>query len=154
MEELPVFYALIANRTPGSDIELKLLRGEQEYRFSLQTKLLGDLQGEDFECKNWGFTVKAITQQMQIENQLDDTSGVFVVGAKRVGPADQGGLRRDDVVLQVNDYEVAGLSDFIRLYQQLDESDTERILLTVKRGGARRFVLLKTDDEQGEPTDE
>ncbi len=153
-EELPAFYALIANRAPGSDIELKLLRGEQEYRFSLQTGLLGDLQGEDFECENWGFTVKAITQQMQIENQLDDTSGVFVVGVKRVGSADQGGLRRDDVVLQVNDQKVAGLSDFIQLYQQLDESDAERILLTVKRGGARRFVLLKTDDEQGEPTDE
>jgi serine protease Do len=154
VEELPAFYAMIADRSPGSDIELKVLRGEEEFRVQVTTRLLGDLQGEDFECKSWGFTVKAITRQMQIEGQLDDTVGVWVVGVKRVGPADQGGLRRDDVILQVNDYTVMGLEDFIQLYQRLDEAHEERIFLTVKRGGARRFVLLKTDTEQGEPGDE
>ncbi|MDH3889943.1 MAG: trypsin-like peptidase domain-containing protein [candidate division Zixibacteria bacterium] len=154
IEELPNFYALIANREPGDDIELTVQRGSEEFRFSLQTKLLGDLQGEDFECKNWGFTVKAITRQMQIERQLDDTAGVLVVGVKRVGTADQGGLRRSDVVLSVNDHQLKGLDDFMPLYDQLSQKDAETIMLVVKRAGARRFVLLKTEDEQGESTDE
>ena len=154
VEELPAFYAMIAIRPPGSNIELKVLRGDEEFRMNLQTRLLGDLQGEDFECKSWGFTVKAITRQMQIEDQLDDTTGVYVVGVKRVGPADQGGLRRDDVVLHVNDFSVIGLEDFTQLYHRLDEAGEQRILLTVKSGGARRFVLLKIDEEQGDPSDE
>jgi serine protease Do len=154
IEELPTFYGLIANREPGADIELKVQRGDEMFRITLQTKLLGDLQGEDFECKNWGFTAKAITRQMQIERQLDDTAGVLVVGVKRVGPADQGGLRRSDVILSVNDHQLVGLDDFTHLYDQLSQDDSETIMLVVKRGGARRFVLLQTEDEQGESTDE
>ena len=154
IEELPTFYGLIANREPGADIALKVQRGDEVFRFSLQTKLLGDLQGEDFECKDWGFTVKAITRQMQIERQLDDTAGVLVVGVKRVGPADQGGLRRSDVILSVNDHQLVGLNDFTPLYDQLSQNDSMTVMLVVKRAGARRFVLLKTEDEQGESTDE
>ena len=154
IEELPTFYGMIANLEPGTDIELKVQRGDETFRFSLQTKLLGDLQGEDFECKDWGFTIKAITRQMQIERQLDNTTGVLVVGVKRLSSSEQGGLRRSDVVLSVNDHQLEGLEDFTTLYDQLSQNNTETIMLVVKRAGARRFVLLKTEDEQGESTNE
>jgi len=90
-EELPPFYARIADHQPGSTVRLKVQRGTDMYDMKIVTKQLGQLQGEDFECAEWEFTVKDITQQMQIEDQLDDTLGVYVVGVKRVGLADEGG---------------------------------------------------------------
>ena len=154
VEELPAFYSLIADRNPGDEISLTVLRNEQAYNFKVATRTLGDLQGEDFECKDWGFAVKAITRQMQIENQLSDTSGVYVVGVKRIGTADEGGLRRADVILKVNGNDIAGLVDFIGQYNEQVQLEIDKVLLTVKRGGSTRFVLLNLDAREDKQTDE
>lgn len=154
VEELPAFYNMIAKYEPGTEISLKVLRDEQTYTFKVTTKQLGELQGEDFECKEWGCTVKAITRQMQIENKLDDTSGVLVVGVKRAGSAEIGRLRRGDVITAVNNNQLSGLAEFVALYNELTASETEGILLTVRRGGATRFVFLKIDHQEKEIVDE
>ncbi|MCP4685711.1 MAG: PDZ domain-containing protein [bacterium] len=158
VEELPAFYRSIASRPPGTDINLKVLRNDEEFSLPVKTRPLGELQGEDFECSDWGFTVKAITRHMQIQNQLRDTLGVFVTGVKRVGAADLAGLRRGDVVLNVNKEHVPGFAYFTSRYGELAAGDSEKILLTLMRGGAKRLVVLTVDgqeqDGEGEPSNE
>ncbi len=149
VEELPAFYSLIAKRQPGTELSLKVLRDEQVYSFKVTTKRLGDLQGEDFECRGWGFTVKAITKQMQIDNQLDDTLGVIVIGVKSVSTAEEGGLRRGDVISKVDKDYVNNLSDFVSVYNNFTSLEVDKVLLTVKRGGSTRFVLVKVDYKNG-----
>jgi S1-C subfamily serine protease len=142
VEELPAFYKKIASRPPGSEIELNVLREEEEYTFKITTKLLGELQGEDFESAEWGFTIKAITRQMQISNRLIDTLGVLVIGVKRLGAADLGGLRRGDVVQSINKRPVDNLADFVALYNENTAGGAAKTLLTVRRGAAVRMVVL------------
>jgi serine protease Do len=142
VEELPAFYKKIASRPPGSEIELNVLREEEEYTFKITTKLLGELQGEDFESAEWGFTIKAITRQMQISNRLIDTLGVLVIGVKRLGAADLGGLRRGDVVQSINKRPVDNLADFVTLYNENTAGGAAKTLLTVRRGAAVRMVVL------------
>ncbi len=153
-EELPPFYARIANHAPGSTVDLKVQRGKELYEMNIETKQLGQVQGEDFECSEWEFTVKDITRQMQIEDQLEDTLGVYVVGVKRVGLADEGGLGRGDVIVRVNDRQIFGLSDYVELYNEMVVQDVEKVLLTVKRNKATRFVLINTEQRTGVPTNE
>ncbi|MCB2230823.1 trypsin-like peptidase domain-containing protein [bacterium] len=147
LEELPVFYNNIASRPSGSEITLTVLRDEEEYTFTVTTRELGDLQGEDFEVSDWGFTVKGITRQMKIDNQLRDSLGVFVTGVKRVSSADVGGLRSGDVITQINKVPVQDLGDFITRYGELSEQ-TGKILLTTRRGGAIRLVVLNLDKNE------
>ena len=144
LEELPVFYNRIASHAPGSEIVLKVLRDEQDYTFKVKTRLLGELQGEDFEASDWGFAVKAITQQMRIENQLRDSLGVFVSGVKRVGPGDVGGLRRGDVIIAINKVPVANLADFALRYGEMIGGH-DKALFTVRRGGAVRLVVVSIE---------
>lgn len=154
VEEVPAFYNMIATHKPGTEISLTVLRDEQTYTFKVTTRELGQLQGEDFECKEWGCTVKAITRQMQIENQLTDTIGVYVVGVKRASAAEDGGLRPGDVITKVNSEQLSSLGSFITLYSELTSTGTDGILLTIKRGGAVRFVFVKIDHQDKEPADE
>ncbi|HPI33747.1 MAG TPA: trypsin-like peptidase domain-containing protein, partial [candidate division Zixibacteria bacterium] len=139
VEELPAFYNRISRIPPGSEVTLSVKRDGATMPVRLRTKRLGDLQGEDFEAKGWGFTVKAITRQMQIDATLPDTLGVIVVGVKRTGPAGEGGLRAGDVIQKVNDAAVGSLEEFAARYRELSALDTERILLTVSRTGSTRF---------------
>lgn len=154
LEELPGFYKTIAEYEPGSEISMKVLRGDQEYTFKVITSQLGDLQGEDFEVSEWDFTVKAITGQMKIDNNLEDTVGVFVAGVKRNGAADTGGMRRGDVIKKINNIEPINLVDFIAAYDNIDIDQNEKILLTVDRNGSTRFILLKLNQTAKENSDE
>ncbi len=150
IEELPAFYNEIAEIPPGTDVELAVRRNGQKFPVTVTTKRLGELQGEDFEAKEWGFAVKAITRQMQIENTLEDTVGVIVTGVKRTGPAGSGGLRSRDVIEEVNQTVVSSLPDFAAIYRDLVAGEAEKVLLTVNRTGSTRFVLLKVEKDQEE----
>lgn len=154
VEELPGFYSLIASHKPGDEIALKVMRNEQVFSFNVITRELGELQGDIFECKDWGLTVKDITRQMQVDNQLDDTLGIYVEGVKRVGSRDDGGLRRGDIISRVNNEVILSLNEFIPLYNQLTEEKSEKIFIVVKRSGATRYVVLTVDDEEGKSEDE
>ena len=145
VEELPAFYTRIARHVPGSEITLKVLRGEEEYTFSLRTRELGDLQGEDFECREWGLTVRAITRQMQLLYRLDDTLGVFVTGVRRLGPADNAGVRRRDVITHINRQPISNLDAFMERFNTFVEEGATRVLLTINRGGARRLAVINTE---------
>ena len=147
VEELPAFYKNIAGRLPGNQITMTVLRGDQELSFTLVTRPLGQLQGEDFECADWGFTVRDITRQMQLTNQLRDSLGVFVTGVKQVGPSDLGGLNQGDVVRAINRETVDRLADFTGRYHALLEQKVEKVLLTVKRNGATRLVVLNFEKQ-------
>jgi serine protease Do len=149
VEELPAFYNAIASRPPGTTLSLKVQRGDQERNVDLVTRPLGQLQGEDFECEEWGFTVRDITRQMLIANQLRDSTGVFVTGVKRVGPADLGGLDRGDLVQALNRESVEDLAAFQARYKELSDAGTNKIMLSVRRNGATRIVVINLD-QRGE----
>jgi len=142
-EQLPAFYKLIADRPVGSKIELTVMRNDKTIYVDVTTHALGEIMGEDLECKEWGFTVKAITKQMAVENQLEDTLGVYVAGVKRIGSADEGGLRSGDVIRGINEEPTLYFNDFVNKYNELVAAGAEKVLLTVKRFGSTKFVLIK-----------
>jgi len=147
-EQLPNFYKTIADFPIGTDINMTVQRGENNISINVLTHELGEIMGEDLECKDWGFTVKAITKQMAVENQLDDTLGVYVAGVKRVGSGAEGNLVRGDVIREVNEIVINNFQEFYNKYLELTETKADRILLTVESSGNTRYILLKVDHEE------
>jgi serine protease Do len=152
-EQLPSFYKKIADYPVGSKIEMTILRNDKTIYLDVVTHELGELLGKDLECKDWGFTVKNITKQMAVENQLEDTLGVFVSGVKRVGPAAEGGLRRGDVIRGINEEPTLSFKVFSDKYNTMAADGVKKVLLTVKRMGSTKFVLIKADNEETTETD-
>lgn len=150
LEELPKFYNTIAKYPPNTVLPLKVLRGEETLEIKVMTEQLGELQGEDFDCEAWGFTVKEITTQMQIDNQLENSDGVFVTGVKNVGMGESGGLRRGDVIVKINNVETPQLNPFKLEYENQITDKSEKILLTVRRNSSTRFVLLVNENKDKE----
>jgi serine protease Do len=142
VEELPSFYKRISTYAPGSVLTLRVRRGDQESTVNVTTRQLGELQGEDSELTKWGFTARAITRNMQLENQLKDTVGVFVSGVKDVGPADNAGLRRGDVLIRIDTTSVTGLAQLMGLYATMSESVSGKLMVTFRRGTAMRFGVI------------
>ncbi|UCD16711.1 MAG: trypsin-like peptidase domain-containing protein [Candidatus Zixiibacteriota bacterium] len=152
-EQLPAFYKLIADYPVGSKIDLTVLRGDRQIYVDVITHELGEILGRDFECKDWGFTVKAITKQMAVNNQLEDTLGIFVSGVKRISGAFEGGLRRGDVVREINEIPTPRFQDFYDRYSELTSAMDEKVLLTVRRSGNTRYILIKVDITEATDTE-
>ncbi|SYZ72664.1 Peptidase S1 and S6 chymotrypsin/Hap [Candidatus Zixiibacteriota bacterium] len=149
-EELPAFYKLIADYPAGSKLTLTVQRGDSTEAIQLITHELGDVLGEDLECKDWGFTVKGITKQMAVDNQLEDTIGVYVSGVQKVGAAGDGGLLPGDVIREIDERPVTTFKEFYDRYTELTTAAANRVLLTVKRFGSTKFILLKIENDKSD----
>ncbi|MFQ5607678.1 MAG: trypsin-like peptidase domain-containing protein, partial [Candidatus Zixiibacteriota bacterium] len=118
VEQIPDVYRTIAEYEPGTELSLVVRRKDELFTVLVKTVELGELQGEDLECPVWGFAVKAITQQMALDYNLNSLNGVYISGVKRTGPAFSGGLRSGDVIVGVDELTIDDLAQFSRVYQE------------------------------------
>ena len=87
----------------------------------------------------FGLHVQDVTQEIAEQLGLDDTNGVVVSAVAPGSPAEEAGIRRGDVILEVDRYAVKNTK---QLREKLDEADKGTLLL-VKRGDATLFIPLK-----------
>jgi len=75
--------------------------------------------------------------------QLDLKTGVVVEEVLQGGAAAKAGLRRGDIILQVNDQDVRSIEQFNSLLTQFEKR--KRVALLVRRGEGSLFVPLQLD---------
>ncbi|MCH9031462.1 MAG: trypsin-like peptidase domain-containing protein [candidate division Zixibacteria bacterium] len=148
VEEIPRINKTIADYPSGSTIVLNVRRRDENFLVKVLTKELGEIMGEDRECKEWGFTIKEITQQMSLDFNLQSREGVFVSGVRRPGPAATSGLFSGDIITMIGDTETPRLKSFFEVYSRLINEQKKPALLTVRRGSATRYALIKLPDEK------
>ncbi len=79
-----------------------------------------------------------------IAKQLDlsrNEKGVVIVRVKPYSAAEDGGLKKGDVIQEINKKKVRDLDDFNRTTGSLREGDT--VLLFINRGGNKFYITLK-----------
>jgi serine protease Do len=72
---------------------------------------------------------------------LKRTQGVLVTGVKPGSAAEEAGLRRGDVILEVNRTPVATLAAYSQALNQVEKGGNT--LLLVQRGERKRFFVAK-----------
>ncbi len=108
-EQLPPIQNLIASRPVGSSLVFSVKRGAETRDFTVVTEKLESRVGEEWALEKWGLSVRKVSRAYARENQLDDTTGVVVIGVQPGFPAETAGLGRGDVILKINQEPVASL---------------------------------------------
>jgi serine protease Do len=93
--------------------------------------------------EHYGMTVQDITPEMAGHFGLSDKSGVIITQVREGGPADDAGLKAQDIILQINKVKISSLDDFLREITKNSQEGT--ILLLIKRGETTFFVTLKKE---------
>ena len=104
---------------------------------------LGRQDGGGFEGES-GFEVANLSPSLR--NQLDlpeDQGGVVVTKVDRTSDAYQKGLRKGDVVIEVNRQEISDVGDFNRVMSGV--SGGGRVLLVVITGGYTRYLSFEVE---------
>jgi serine protease Do len=119
---------LVSSMTPGSILNLKVLRGGEEVVIKAELAdrpppdqiARGDSPrgipgGEDPNEKMLGISVGDLTPQALSEIELpSDTAGVIVTRVSRISEAYEKGLNRGDVISEVNRVPVESISEYRR----------------------------------------
>jgi serine protease Do len=135
---------MIVARTPvDKKVRMKVLREKKEFVLNVA---VGELKDEEVvasapEKGTLGMTVQKLTPQLAENLGLDKTDGVVVTAVEAGSAADEAGIRRGDVILEVDRKAVRGVEDYRKAIA--DTRKGRGILFLVRRGENTLFLALK-----------
>lgn len=137
--------------SPGTEFELGVNRDGEE----LQLKVtLGELPQEmavnqrpDNERsldKQLGFKAQELTPQIAQQLNLEPSqNGIVVTEVTRGSNAQKQGLRRGDVIIEVDRKPIEGLRDFRSAIQDIAEGDDDVVLVRVLRNDNKQYIAFE-----------
>lgn len=134
---------LVASVRPGNAIDIKVKRKEKDLTFKVT---VGKMPTEEPVAvtpleglERYGFSVQDLTPELRERLEVEK-GGVLVSTVEPGGSAFRRGLRRGDVILEVNRQPVESRQDLLRLIRE-SQPETD-LLLLVQRGKSTRFIVV------------
>ncbi len=139
MEELP---KIVAGTRPGQVIPVQIIRDGKEKSLNVTIARLKSKEEKVASLGvNLGATVQDITPELAESMNLDSSAGVLVSEVTPGQPAKESGLRRGDVILEVNRNPVNNVNEFNQAVIKTQKKGT--VLMLVKRDGNTIYVAVK-----------
>ena len=134
---------IVADFHVGETVEIKALHDGQEKTFQVtiaERKEKAELAAGGVD--NFGMTVQEINPEIAKHLGIARKNGVIVVDVKEGSPADDAGIRPQDLILQVNLIKINSLKDYQRAIGKA--GNKEGVALLIKRGKASpMFVPIR-----------
>jgi len=134
---------IVARTTVGKTVPMKVLRDKREVTLNVT---VGELKDEEAvasttKAEELGMAVQEVTPQIAESLGLEKAEGVVVTDVQGDGAAAEAGIRRGDVILEVDRKTVRNVADFRRAVGQIEKGKS--VLLLVRRGESTIFLALK-----------
>jgi serine protease Do len=143
-EDLNKFQFLISQSKVGEPVLIKMVRYGIPVNIEVEVARQPKVKADEYET-SFGFTVKEITDAIYRGYMLDNKEGVLVSYVEVGGVASTAQLQEDDIIIKVEKFEIKNLDDFKKSLEQV--KNEKQIMLTVKRGKNKQFVLLSPEEE-------
>ena len=140
--DLPI---VVANTSVDSDAKVVVIRDGKKKKFHVRIGRLEDPEQvaststKEPGTEVFGLRAQDITPALAEELGLDDTKGAVVTEVDPNGPAAEAGIRRGDVIVELDRKAVKNRDDLVAKLKRSDES----VLVLVRRGANTLFVPLK-----------
>ena len=139
----------VAATAPNSNVKVVVIRDGK--RKTLATKIgeltetaLASARGEA-STEALGLSVQDLTADLAKTLGIKAKSGVVVTAVKETGPAAEKGIKRGDVIVEVDRRPVKSAADFEAALAKADLKKGVLLLVADRRGN--RFVVLKADGD-------
>ena len=143
-EGLPALNTLLGDLSIDKAVELKLQRGSEAIKLNMTPRAKGKVEGDNFDCKAWSMTVKAINEFETPTLYFYAKNGVYVQGVRQPGNAANSGLRRFDIISKIDGKEIQSLDDIRRAYEAVagDAKREKKVRFEILRKDLRRPLIL------------
>ncbi|MBC8284914.1 MAG: PDZ domain-containing protein, partial [Nitrospinae bacterium] len=141
MEDLP---KIVAATTPNSVVNVDVIREGSPKTLRVKIEVLEDKQATVVaKADPLGLQVQDITAELAQSLQLEDTDGVLVSDVTPDGSAGESGIRRGDVIAEMNRTPINNTQDYQRLMASANKGAS--FLFLVKRGGTTIYIAVKAE---------
>jgi len=134
---------IVAETKPGKSVEVELIRDGKVKNLDISIAALDDdklrIKPTSFG-DNLGMQTQDITPELAQSFNLDNTDGVLVSSVTSGEPASQAGLKRGDVIVEVNRHSVRSVEDYQMKISKAQKNSS--VLLLVKRNGNSIYVAV------------
>ncbi|HSR07068.1 MAG TPA: Do family serine endopeptidase [Bryobacteraceae bacterium] len=138
----------VAMKSPGTSVMLKVFRDHREIsipvKLAEQSAAPAEAPGGDASASRAtrGLSLEELTPQIRRQFNLPARStGVVVVDVEAGSAAAEAGLRRGDVIQEVNRKVVTSVPQF---EDAVRRGGNEPVMLLINRGGSTQFVVLES----------
>ena len=138
MEALP---KIVGSTTPGKAVKVEVIRDGKEKILDVTIAVLKDEAVKVAALNPVGIQVQDITPDIAQSLNLADVEGVLVSDVTPGEPGGEAGLKRGDIISEVNRTKVTNTGDYNGIASKLKAGDTA--LMLVKRGGTTIYVAVK-----------
>jgi serine protease Do len=151
IQNVSVLRNMVAQSQIGSDVEIKIMRNRNVRQFRV---LIAELPKEYSESGPetpeeqvkkevlGGITVIQLNRDFARQLGLDiDEKGVIIVNVERGSPADDAGLKRGDVIQEIDGHPILTLKDFNTSAASIGDNAT--IVLYINRNGRKFYTPLR-----------
>ena len=143
---------MVAQTQAGTKVKIKILRDKKEIEVNAVIvelpKEISEVSSVGREMREGGenilsdITVRELTKEMTKELNLPGKEkGVVIIKVKSGSPAGEAGLKRGDLIKEINHKEITGLKEYNRIASKIGRDDT--VLLYINREGKRFYVTVK-----------
>jgi serine protease Do len=142
---------MVGNTPVGKKVKLVVLRDKRQKPLFVTIGKVPEQQvaaapSKSEETGRLGFTVQDITPAIVDQLGLPDDTGVIITQVEPNSPAQEEGLQRGDVIIEVEHNQIKDMDDF-RKYIELNQKQKKKTLLLTVRVKANNyrtlFVVLK-----------
>ncbi len=139
MEALP---KIVAKTTPGKSVKVDVVRDGKIQTFDITIEVLEDKTAV-VVAKNdpVGLQVQDITPELMKSLKLETKDGVLVSDVTADGAAGEAGIRRGDVITEINRTAINSAEDYKKVTSAAEKDST--VLFLVRRGGTTIYIAVK-----------
>jgi serine protease Do len=137
---------IVGQKRPGDTIHLQVVRDSKPTTIAVTLEALGgdkgtETAGSDHGKGRWGLSLADLTPDVRNEVQAQPSlHGAVVEDVKPGSPADNAGLQRGDVIMEVNRHAVKSASDVAQALSGVP-SGQDALVLVWSNGGSTFRVL-------------
>ncbi|MBT0664841.1 DegQ family serine endoprotease [Geobacter pelophilus] len=138
----------VAATPPGKTVSLKLFRDGSEQSVAVTLERRKD-DGSDTAASGavaqdkLGLSVQELTRDLANSLRLKDAKGVVVSDVKPGGIADEAGIMRGDILLEINDAKIHTVQDYEKTVKQPSKGGYLRF--RIRRGDTALIIAMKID---------
>jgi serine protease Do len=92
-----------------------------------------------------GMTLSNVNREVAEKFDIDENiKGVVIVDVKAGSVAEEKGLKKGDVIIQVNRVKISSTDELEKLNEEAKRAKKTSVLMLILRNGMRRFIGLPT----------
>jgi len=136
---------IVASTTPDTQVDVVVIRGGRSQTLNVHIAILKDGEAKVAQVEphrdSLGMQGQDITPDLAQSLGLDNDEGVLVSDVTAGESAAEAGIRRGDVITEIDRKPIRNMADYTRLLGNIKKKRT--VLFLIRRGGTTIYIAVK-----------